>query len=72
MIETRNPDGDVSYWKETTRPLTSLVFVIPFILIYEVGVLLLNADERNGIEHYYDGFCERWDSGNISCCRCLS
>ena len=50
MIETRNPDGYVSYWKETTRPLTSLVFVLPFILIYEVGVLVLPAGERNGIE----------------------
>ena len=49
MIETRNPDGYVSYWKESTRPMTSLVFVIPFILIYEVGVLLLPAGERNGI-----------------------
>jgi membrane protease YdiL (CAAX protease family) len=29
------------YWLESTRPLTSLVFVLPMLLFYECGVLLL-------------------------------
>ncbi|TVS15333.1 MAG: CPBP family intramembrane metalloprotease [Planctomycetaceae bacterium] len=29
------------YWHESARPLTSLAFVIPFLLFYEVGVLTL-------------------------------
>ena len=29
------------YWYESTRPLTSLVFILPMLLFYECGVLLL-------------------------------
>lgn len=31
----------VDYWQEATRPLTSLVFVAPLLLFYELGVLML-------------------------------
>ena len=31
------------YWVESRRPLASLVFVSPLLIVYEVGVLLLGA-----------------------------
>jgi membrane protease YdiL (CAAX protease family) len=30
-----------AYWQESARPLTSLVFVLPMLLFYECGVLIL-------------------------------
>lgn len=39
------------YWRESRRPLVSLVFVSPLLVIYEVGVLLLGPSAmRNGAE----------------------
>jgi membrane protease YdiL (CAAX protease family) len=41
------------YWHESSLPLTSLVFVIPILLIYELGVLALGpAAMRNGAEQW--------------------
>jgi membrane protease YdiL (CAAX protease family) len=46
-----SPRRGVSYWRESTRPLVSLAFVMPMLLAYELGVLLLGeAAARNGIE----------------------
>ena len=40
-----------SYWAESRRPLVSLVFTAPLLLIYEAAVLLLGqAALRNGAE----------------------
>ena len=40
-----------AYWRESTRPLASLLFVMPILLLYEGGVLLLGDEAaRNGIE----------------------
>ncbi len=39
------------YWTESRRPLTSLAFVAPFLVIYEAGVLVLGAHAvRNGVD----------------------
>jgi membrane protease YdiL (CAAX protease family) len=44
-------DSGPSYWRESTRPLVSLAFVMPMLLIYEGGVLLLGQSAaRNGID----------------------
>ncbi len=42
MLDRRNsaPPPD-DYWHDARRPLASLVFVAPFLVFYEVGVLLL-------------------------------
>jgi membrane protease YdiL (CAAX protease family) len=41
----------LDYWRQSQRPLTSLVFVLPFLLLYETGVLLLGQQAiRNGAE----------------------
>ncbi|NLE38140.1 MAG: CPBP family intramembrane metalloprotease [Pirellulaceae bacterium] len=40
-----------SYWEISRQPLTSLVFIAPLLLVYEVGVLLpIGASARNGVD----------------------
>ncbi|OHB53162.1 MAG: hypothetical protein A2Y07_10470 [Planctomycetes bacterium GWF2_50_10] len=34
-----------SYLERTSRPIYSLVYLIPFIVIYEIGTVLVNTDE---------------------------
>src|SRR5687768_16077181 len=39
----------ITYWRESARPLTSLVFVAPILVAYECGVVLLGHHAaRNG------------------------
>ena len=39
------------YWAESRRPLASLLFVLPFLIVYEVGILSLGpAAVRNGVD----------------------
>jgi len=39
------------YWEESRRPLASLYFVLPLLIFYEVGVLLMGPDSlRNGAD----------------------
>jgi len=40
-----------SYWAESRRPLASLVFIAPLLVVYEVGVLVLGPQAaRNGAD----------------------
>ena len=39
------------YLARSARPLTSLVFLLPFIVIYEVGTRLLLSDPVKGTQH---------------------
>ena len=40
-----------TYWQQSRRPLVSLVFVLPLLVIYEGGVLALGPDAlHNGVE----------------------
>jgi membrane protease YdiL (CAAX protease family) len=44
-------EGNASYWTESRRPLTSLVFISPLLLAYELGVLILGPQAiRNGAD----------------------
>jgi membrane protease YdiL (CAAX protease family) len=39
------------YWRESARPLTSLVFVLPLLVVYEGGVLWMGPEAmRNGAD----------------------
>ena len=39
------------YWRQSRRPLVSLAFVLPLLLIYEAGVILLGTTAvRNGAD----------------------
>lgn len=39
------------YWVESRRPLASLVFIMPLLIVYEVGVTLLGA-HQNGADAF--------------------
>jgi membrane protease YdiL (CAAX protease family) len=39
-----------SYWCESKRPLTSLLFVLPMLMAYELGVLTVPTTMRNGAD----------------------
>ncbi len=42
---------DLSYWEQSRQPLASLFFILPFLVIYEVGVLLqAPGSPRSGAE----------------------
>lgn len=43
--------SELSYWRESSRPLPSLMFVAPMIVVYELGTIILGADApRNGAD----------------------
>jgi len=47
------------YWQATARPFTSLIFVLPMLAIYEVGILLLGSHAiRNGVDVWLRQFLE--------------
>lgn len=48
----RGTTGLVDYWNETTRPLVSLFFVLPMLVAYEGGLLVLGTETvmRNGAD----------------------
>jgi membrane protease YdiL (CAAX protease family) len=51
MDRKRQRLGNNSYWQESARPLTSLYFVFPFLLVYEVGMWTINRQGlRNGVD----------------------
>jgi len=46
------------YWRQSMRPLLSLVFVIPMLVAYEAGVLWFAAEQpevRNGVDVWLRG-----------------
>lgn len=49
----------VDYWTDSRRPLASLLFVIPLLVIYELGVLFLEGPQaaaiRNGADTWMRG-----------------
>lgn len=52
------------YWAESRRPLTSLVFISPLLLVYEIGILVLGPHAvRNGVDVWLRGVLEWLDLG---------
>lgn len=49
-----NPSQTEDYWTDTRRPLTSLLFLLPWIAIYEAGILMLDGSGRfrNGADYW--------------------
>ncbi|MCX7428214.1 MAG: CPBP family intramembrane metalloprotease [Planctomycetia bacterium] len=47
-LATTPADG---YWRQSRRPLVSLVFITPLLVVYEIGILALGTDAmRNGVD----------------------
>lgn len=61
-IDSNVPGNDYSqlssddYWSDTRRPLTCLLFLLPWIAVYEAGILMLSETEsdslRNGADYW--------------------
>ena len=61
LTETAPPDDSAAlaeddYWTNSRRPLSCLIFLLPLLGLYEVGVLWLGGSEpesyRNGADHW--------------------
>lgn len=51
--------GEWHYQTETLRPIVCLLYVLPFLLIYELGVIFLdNQSIRNGLDVWLGSFLE--------------
>jgi hypothetical protein len=52
--------GEGRYWQETRLPLYNLAFVLPMLLFYEIGIVLVNvpivATHGYPMRNYADGF----------------
>ena len=54
---------DSDYWSDARRPLSSLMFLIPWIAAYEVGVLFLAGADPDSIRNGADFWMRSWLSG---------
>lgn len=48
--------GFRQYWNEARRPLVCLVFALPFLALYELGMALAPGAQRNGAEVWMRGW----------------
>lgn len=49
--EADSPDAPLGYWEDAARPLTALVFLLPLLVVYEVGLILsTGAASRNAAD----------------------
>lgn len=57
-VELQNPEPP-DYWRESSRPLVSLVFIAPMLVAYELGMIALGpAAVRNGAEVWLRRFLD--------------
>lgn len=57
------------YWSDARTPLSSLMFLIPWIVVYEFGVLVMGQDQpdvvRNGADFWMRSALSQLGFGNI-------
>ena len=51
---TKSKMTSLDYWKETKRPVYSLVFLLPIIVAYEAGIFLIGSAGREAIRNGAD------------------
>lgn len=51
MTSSRNDSPSDSYWRLSTQPLHILVFLLPLIVVYEIGSLVYLHDTTTGVMH---------------------
>jgi len=49
-----SPSLTEDYWSDTRRPLTSLLFLLPWIAVYEIGVVMLSQPGSDGLRNGAD------------------
>lgn len=52
--------GSADYWHQTRRPWPSLVFLLPLLVIYEVGVLCLRGRDSAAVRSGADVWLRSW------------
>lgn len=53
-------DQVLPYWNETREPLACLIFLVPILVAYEVGVLWLSGEGEPGIRNGADFWMRNW------------
>lgn len=54
----------LDYWQQSREPLTSLAFVAPLLMVYELGVVLLGRQAaRNGVDVWLRGLLDLLGTG---------
>ena len=52
--------GGTDYWQQTRRPWPSLVFLLPMLVIYELGVLWLGGRDSAAVRSGADAWLRSW------------
>ena len=69
MSEQQDNNVAVDYWNEARTPLSSLLFLLPWIAIYELGVLAIGQDQpdamRNGADFWMRSLLTRAGAGQL-------
>jgi hypothetical protein len=60
------PERKIKQQQETLRPIVSLAFVLPLVLLYEIGVILFRNDSnRSGIDYWLQEFLATFGGGQL-------
>lgn len=57
---TSNSPRPVDYWTDSRRPLASLLFVLPLLGLYELGLILLGDDQVSAVRNGADTWMRGW------------
>lgn len=59
--------ANTNYWQDAKRPLSCLLFLLPLIVLYEVGVWMIAGAEaasiRNGADYWMRSWLSAWGLG---------
>lgn len=70
LVDTESADNPTNdYWSEARTPLSSLLFLLPWIAIYELGVIAIGQDQpdavRNGADFWMRSLLMRAGVGQV-------
>ena len=70
LVDTESADNPTNdYWNEARTPLSSLLFLLPWIAIYELGVIAIGQDQpdavRNGADFWMRSLLTRAGVGQV-------
>lgn len=60
LSEPLQHDTDVDYWSDARTPLSSLLFLLPWIAAYEAGILLIAGDQSDSLRNGADFWMRSW------------
>ena len=63
MTDESTTISQTDYWIDARRPLSSLMFLVPWIVAYEVGILCLAGTDSDALRNGADFWMRSWLSG---------